>query len=61
MEKKNKKTTGKYPYNLPRKMYWPDMVFGPVNLWSLPPALFFIVIYPSIKISTNRIDKNGIQ
>jgi hypothetical protein len=20
---------------------WPDMVFGPVNLWCLPPADFF--------------------
>ncbi len=51
MEKKNKKTTGKYPYNLPRKMYWPDMVFGPVNLWSLPPALFF---YRNLSINKDK-------
>ena len=23
------------------KLNWPDLVFGPVNLWSLPPASFF--------------------
>jgi len=27
--------------NTNRKIYWPDLVFGPVNLWSLPPASFF--------------------
>ena len=24
-----------------RKINWPDLVFGPVNVWSLPPASFF--------------------
>lgn len=24
-----------------QKINWPDMVFGPVNLWCLPPASFF--------------------
>jgi hypothetical protein len=24
-----------------RKINWPDLMFGPVNLWSLPPAWFF--------------------
>lgn len=23
------------------KLYWPDLIFGPVNLWSLPSAGFF--------------------
>jgi len=27
--------------NTTRKINWPDLVFGPVNLWSLPPADFF--------------------
>ena len=24
-----------------RKIIWPDLMFGPVNLWVLPPADFF--------------------
>jgi len=24
-----------------RKLTWPDLVFAPVNLWSLPSASFF--------------------
>jgi hypothetical protein len=24
-----------------RKINWPDLMFGPVNLWTLPPASFF--------------------
>ena len=24
-----------------RKINWPDLVFGPVNLWTLPSASFF--------------------
>jgi len=24
-----------------RKISWPDLMFGPVNLWTLPPADFF--------------------
>jgi len=27
--------------NYYKGIHWPDMVFGPVNLWCLPPASFF--------------------
>jgi len=24
-----------------KNINWPDLMFGPVNLWTLPPASFF--------------------
>ena len=32
-----------------RKISWPDLMFGPVNLWTLPSADFF---YRKLKIAT---------
>jgi len=33
--------TAKRARKITGKINWPDLVFGPVNLWSLPPASFF--------------------
>jgi len=37
----NSEQAGKISGKIARKINWPDLVFGPVNLWSLPPASFF--------------------
>jgi hypothetical protein len=42
--KKGKTKSGKASPNKldrVRKIVWPDLVFAPVNLWSLPSASFF--------------------
>ncbi len=42
-EKENKKTEKAASIKTRKniKINWPDLVFGPVNLWSLPSAEFF--------------------
>jgi len=36
-----------------RKISWPDLMFGPVNLWTLPPASFF---YRKLKINSHNVE-----
>jgi hypothetical protein len=36
-----KETPSKNAIEQTRKLNWPDLMFGPVNLWCLPSAAFF--------------------
>jgi len=42
LNKKAKADAGKaITIKASRKISWPELMFGPVNLWTLPPASFF--------------------